>query len=75
MISDNSRNFRLIFKFFYSAAGDTQEDSGLEIEFTDILGVLPTAIPNHYAEKYISNEDIFTTNSSYDPLGQHKFHL
>ena len=31
--SDKSRNSRLNFNIFYFATGDTQEDSGLEIEF------------------------------------------
>ena len=31
--TDQSKNSRLSFNFFYFATGDTQEDSGLEIEF------------------------------------------
>ena len=30
---DQSKNLRLSFNFFYFATGDTQKDSGLEIEF------------------------------------------
>ena len=30
--TDNSRNSRLSFNIFYFATGDTQKDSGLEIE-------------------------------------------
>ena len=31
--TNQSKNSRLSFNFFYSATGDTQKDSGLEIEF------------------------------------------
>ena len=31
--TDQSKNSRLSFNFFYFATGDTQKDSGLEIEF------------------------------------------
>ena len=41
---DQSKNSRLSFNFFYFATGDTQKDSGLEIEFMLDTGVSSSII-------------------------------
>ena len=41
---DQSKNSRLSFNFFYFATGDTQKDSGLEIEFMPDTGVSSSII-------------------------------
>ena len=69
--TDQSKKSRLRFKLFYFATGDTQKDSGLEIEFMLDTGASCSIIiyrtfwevwsnptPNHIESKHQTNKDL-----------------
>ena len=84
--TDQSKNSRLSFNFFYFATGDTQKDSGLEIEFMLDTGassptikyrtfweICQTQHPITVKKKYYTNKDIFWSSCTYDCFATLKF--
>ena len=87
---DQSKNSRLSFNLFYFATGDTQKDSGLEVEFriharywsfylnhklSNLLGNLSNSASNHGEKKHHTNKALFWPSCAYGWLCNNNIQL
>ena len=62
--TDRFKNPRLSFNFFYFATGDTQKDSGLEIEFLLATGASSSIISHRTFREICQNQNPITVKRS-----------